>query len=74
LRLRTPPAREIECRKAFLAIEGRAYLRVRKEYEERFLQLQRYLEKRQMEEMAEIRQEVDAGFKLWSINLRCCRW
>jgi hypothetical protein len=65
---------EVQCRMAFLAIEGRVYSRVRREYEDRFIQLQRYLELQQKEEMVELRKEVTEGFKLWSMNLTCCRW
>lgn len=66
--------REVQCRLAFLAIEGRVYSRVRHEYQERYTQLQNHLERQQKEEFEELRREVEEGFKFWAINLRCCSW
>jgi hypothetical protein len=65
---------EVQCRIAFIAMEGRVRMQVQRDYEHRLKKLETHLEIQHRGEMELLRREVEKGFKILSVNLGCCRW
>jgi hypothetical protein len=65
---------EVQCRIVFIAMEGRVRTQVQWDYEDRLKELETHLEIQHRGEMELLRQEVEKGFKILSVNLGCCRW